>query len=38
MEDETDAGAIEDPSIRRIPVEADFLMAYSVVPGKVHSL
>ena len=25
---------IDDVEIRRIPTEADFLMAYSVVPGK----
>ena len=32
--DEVDASADpEDVGIRRIPVEADFLMAYSVVPG-----
>ena len=30
--EETDAAPIEEKS-RKIPVEADFLMAYSVVPG-----
>ena len=30
--DEADS-ASEGPAVRKIPLEADFLMAYSVVPG-----
>ena len=35
-EDTTDAG-VESLSVRKIPIEADLLMAYSVVPGTVSS-
>ena len=33
--EDMDTDAVE---IRRIPTEADFLMAYSVVPGKIKPL
>ena len=31
--DTTDAG-VENAAVRKIPIEADLLLAYSVVPGK----
>ena len=34
-EDEVDASP-EEVSVRKIPTEADFLMAYSVIPGKLR--
>ena len=32
-EDEVDADPGDDIEVRKIPTEADFLMAYSVCPG-----
>ena len=36
-EDSTDAG-LENLAVRKIPIEADLLLAYSVVPGTHYSM